>query len=33
LNEIGEATVAKDSAESGTGEVSWLEHPVSSLIT
>ncbi|KAG2615613.1 mitotic spindle checkpoint protein MAD1-like [Panicum virgatum] len=26
LNEIGEATLAKDSAESGTGEVSWLEH-------
>ncbi|PAN16602.1 hypothetical protein PAHAL_3G070900 [Panicum hallii] len=31
LDEIGEATLAKDSAESGTGEVSWLEHPLAAV--
>ncbi|OQU77687.1 hypothetical protein SORBI_3009G087300 [Sorghum bicolor] len=31
LNEVGEATLTKDSAESSTGEVNWLEHPLAAL--
>ncbi|RCV15752.1 hypothetical protein SETIT_3G083100v2 [Setaria italica] len=31
LNEVGEATHAKDGAESATGEVNWLAHPLAAV--
>ncbi|CAD6272507.1 unnamed protein product [Miscanthus lutarioriparius] len=31
LNEVGEATLTKDSAESSTGEVNWLEYLLAAL--